>query len=193
MSPVWRTTSDTGRATAEAIIAANPDIDAFIAAGGGGDPLVGAIAAIEGLGLTGKIQVVSTDFLPDLGEKLQSGAMSAESGGHYADPFFAFLMVYNAIKGKYPVPTDGFYEIIFPYMFVASPRNYEAYGKYFTGTELPYSRRNQGPGGNSFEDLAAACVRCPWRNVVPVTQVRFRLQFAIGTGVSQGKPLLVKI
>ena len=133
-----RTTSDTGRATAEAIIAANPDIDALIVAGGGGDPLVGAIAAIEGLGLTGKIQVVSTDFLPDLGEKLKTGAMSAESGGHYADPFFAFMLVYNAIRGNYPTSTDGFYEVIFPYMFVASPEDYEAYAKYFTGTELPY-------------------------------------------------------
>ena len=47
--------------------------------------------------------------------------MAAESGGHYADPFFAFLMVYNAIKGNYEVPTDGFYNMVFPYMFVASP------------------------------------------------------------------------
>jgi hypothetical protein len=39
------TTSDTGRATAEAIINANPDIDALIVAGGGGDTLVGALAA----------------------------------------------------------------------------------------------------------------------------------------------------
>ncbi|MBR1438266.1 MAG: substrate-binding domain-containing protein [Synergistaceae bacterium] len=42
-----RTTTDTGRATAEAIIDANPDIDALIVAGGGGDTLLGAIAAIE--------------------------------------------------------------------------------------------------------------------------------------------------
>jgi len=90
------------------------------------------------LGLTGKIQVASTDFLPDLGEKLKTGAMSVESGGHYADPFFAFMLVYNAIRGKYEVPADGFYEMIFPYMFVSSPEEYEAYAQYFTGEELPY-------------------------------------------------------
>ena len=56
-----RTTTDTGRATAEAIIDANPDIDALIVAGGGGDTLLGAIAGIEAKGLTGKIAVVSTD------------------------------------------------------------------------------------------------------------------------------------
>ena len=44
-----RTTTDTGRATAEAIIQANPDIDALIVAGGGGDTLLGAIAGIEAL------------------------------------------------------------------------------------------------------------------------------------------------
>ena len=50
-----RTTTDTGRATAEAIIDANPDIDALIVAGGGGDTLLGAIAGIEAKGLTSKI------------------------------------------------------------------------------------------------------------------------------------------
>ena len=61
------TTSDTGRATAEAIINANPDIDALIVSGGGGDTLVGALAAIESLGLKGKIDV-NTDFA-DLDER----------------------------------------------------------------------------------------------------------------------------
>jgi hypothetical protein len=77
-----RTTTDTGRQAAEAIIDANPDIDALIVAGGGGDTLLGAIAGIEAKGLTGKIAVVSTDFLPDLDVKLQTGAMAANSSGY---------------------------------------------------------------------------------------------------------------
>ncbi|MBR6840449.1 MAG: sugar ABC transporter substrate-binding protein, partial [Oscillospiraceae bacterium] len=121
------TTTDTGRKTAEAIIQANPDIDSLIVAGGGGDVLVGANAAIEALGLVGKVQTVSTDFLPDLDVKLETGAMAVESGGHYADPFFAFLMVYNAVKGNYEVKTDGFYDMVFPYMYVASPEDYANY------------------------------------------------------------------
>lgn len=162
-----RTTTDTGRATAEAIINANPDIDALIVAGGGGDTLLGAIAAIEGLGLTGKIHVVSTDFLPDLGEKLRIGAMSAESGGHYADPLFAFMLVYNAIRGNYEVPTDGFYEIVFPYMFVASPEEYDSYAQYFTGTELPYYEDELKVMANySFEELQAACAALSVQDVV---------------------------
>ena len=162
-----RTTTDTGRATAEAIIQANPDIDALIVAGGGGDTLLGAIAGIEGLGLTGKIAVASTDFLPDLDVKLQTGAMAAESGGHYADPFYAFLMVYNAIKGNYEVPTDGYYDMTFPYMFVSSVEDYANYAEYFTGTELPYYADEIVELANlPYEELAAACANLSVADVV---------------------------
>ena len=162
-----RTTTDTGRAAAEAIIQANPDIDALIVAGGGGDTLLGAIAGIEALGLTGKIAVVSTDFLPDLDVKLETGAMAAESGGHYADPFFAFLMVYNAIKGNYPTSEDGYYEMIFPYMFVDSPESYAAYAQYFTGSELPYYNDEiVSLAGLSYDDLAKACASLSVEDVV---------------------------
>ena len=132
------TTSDTGRATAEAIINANPDIDALIVAGGGGDTLVGALAAIESMGKKGKIAVVSTDFLADLDDQLKSGGMAAESGGHYCDPLIAFMLVYNAIKGNYAVSTNGFYDVNFPYLYVASPEDYAAYAKYFVD-DLPYN------------------------------------------------------
>ena len=162
-----RTTTDTGRQAAEAIIQANPDIDALIVAGGGGDTLLGAIAGIEALGLTGKIAVVSTDFLPDLDVKLETGAMAAESGGHYADPFFAFLMVYNAIKGNYQVSTDGFYDMVFPYMFVASSEDYANYAQYFTGSELPYySDEIAALAELSYDDLAAACAALSVEDVV---------------------------
>lgn len=132
------TTSDTGRATAEAIINANSDVDALIVAGGGGDTLVGALAAIESLGLKGKIDVVSTDFLADLDVQLQTGGMAAESGGHYCDPLFAFMLVYNTIKGKYTPSTDSFVDIKFPYLYVASSDDYQDYAKYFV-SDLPYN------------------------------------------------------
>ena len=162
-----RTTTDTGRQAAEAIIDANPDIDALIVAGGGGDTRLGAIAGIEAKGLTGKIAVVSTDFLPDLDAKLESGAMAAESGGHYADPFFAFLMVYNAIKGNYATSEDGFYEMIFPYMFVDSPESYANYAAYFTGDQLPYTADEiKALAELSYDDLAAACAALSVEDVV---------------------------
>ncbi len=150
------TTSDTGRATAEAIINANPKADALIVAGGGGDTLVGALAAIDSLGLKGKIDVVSTDFLPDLDQQLASGGMSAESGGHYCDPLFAFMMVYNAIKGNYKVSTDSFNEIQFPYLYVTSSEDYAAYSKYFVDS-LPYNEDElKAMANDSFDQLSAA-------------------------------------
>lgn len=148
------TTSDTGRSTAESILSANPDADALIVAGGGGDTLIGALAGVEGLGLKGKINVVSTDFLPDLDQQLASGGMAAESGGHYCDPLFAFMMTYNAVTGKYPTSTDSFYEILFPYLYVSSSEDYANYAKYFVD-ELPYNADElKAMGEMSFEDLA---------------------------------------
>ena len=132
------TTSEGGAKAADALMAADPDLDALIPAGGGGDPLQGAIAAVEKAGKTDSIAIVSTDFLPDLGERLANGSMAGESGGHYCDPLFAFMLVYNAIKGNYGEFGGTFNEINFPYLFVASADDYADYEKYFVD-QLPYT------------------------------------------------------
>ena len=54
------TTSEGGSKAAEALMAADPNLDALIPAGGGGDPLQGAIAAVERAGKTQDIDIVST-------------------------------------------------------------------------------------------------------------------------------------
>ena len=132
------TSSDGGSKEAEALMSADDTIDALIPAGGGGDPLQGAIAAVERAGKVDEIDVVSTDFLPDLGERLENGSMAGESGGHYCDPLFAFMMVYNAIKGNYTDIAGNFVDVEFPYLYVSSPEDYAAYEKYFVD-QLPYT------------------------------------------------------
>ena len=132
------TSSEGGSKAAEALMSANPDLDALIPAGGGGDPLQGAIAAVERAGKTDSIDIVSTDFLPDLGERLENGSMAGESGGHYCDPLFAFMAVYNAIKGNYTGIEGTFEDIPFPYLYVSSPEDYADYEKYFVD-QLPYT------------------------------------------------------
>ena len=132
------TSSEGGSKAAEALMSANPDLDALIPAGGGGDPLQGAIAAVERAGKTADIDIVSTDFLPDLGERLENGSMAGESGGHYCDPLFAFMAVYNAIKGNYTGIEGNFEDIPFPYLYVSSPEDYADYEKYFVD-QLPYT------------------------------------------------------
>ena len=132
------TSSEGGSKAAEALMNADPNLDALIPAGGGGDPLQGAIAAVERAGKTQDIDIVSTDFLPDLGERLANGSMAGESGGHYCDPLFAFMAVYNAVKGNYTGFEGKFEDIQFPYLYVASPEDYADYEKYFVD-QLPYT------------------------------------------------------
>ena len=132
------TSSEGGSKAAEALMSADPELDALIPAGGGGDPLQGAIAAVERAGKTADIDIVSTDFLPDLGERLANGSMAGESGGHYCDPLFAFMMVYNAIKGNYTGFAGNFEDVNFPYLYVASAEDYTDYETYFVN-QLPYT------------------------------------------------------
>ena len=148
------TTSEGGAKAADALMAADPDLDALIPAGGGGEPLQGAISAVEKAGKTGEIAIVSTDFLPDLGERLENGSMAGESGGHYCDPLFAFMMVYNAIKGNYTDFGGTFNDVLFPYLFVASPEDYAGYETYFVD-QLPYtSDELVAMADESLEELA---------------------------------------
>jgi ribose transport system substrate-binding protein len=153
------TTSEGGAKAADALMSADPDLDALIPAGGGGEPLQGAISAVEKAGKTGEIAIVSTDFLPDLGERLADGSMAGESGGHYCDPLFAFMMVYNAIKGNYTDFAGTFNDVQFPYLFVASPEDYADYEKYFVD-QLPYTDEELvAMADESLEDLAATAAK----------------------------------
>lgn len=168
--PVYANTSaDEGaKVTANFISTNYPDnMDALIVAGGGGDPLVGSIGEIEAEGLTGKIDVVSTDFLPDLDEQLKTGGMFAESGGHYCDPLFAFLLTYNAIKGNYVKEAGSFgFEMPFPYLYVSSPEDYASYDQYFVQS-TPYTDDEiKALADLSFDDLNAACSKLSIDDVV---------------------------
>jgi len=149
------TTSEGGAKAADALMSADPDLDALIPAGGGGEPLQGAISAVEKAGKTGEIAIVSTDFLPDLGERLENGSMAGESGGHYCDPLFAFMMVYNAIKGNYSNFAGTFNNVLFPYLYVASAEDYKDYETYFVD-QLPYTKDELvAMADESLEDLMA--------------------------------------
>ena len=153
------TSSEGGSKAAEALMAADPRLDALIPAGGGGDPLQGVIAAVERAGKTADIDIVSTDFLPDLGERLKNGSMAGESGGHYCDPLFSFMMVYNAIKGNYTGIEGKFEDVLFPYLYVSSPEDYVDYEKYFV-EKLPYTKEELVSMSElSLDDLKASAAK----------------------------------
>lgn len=166
--PVYaNTSSEEGAAAALSLYNSNPDMDALIVAGGGGDPLVGSIGALANEGLTGKIDVVSTDFLDDLGEQLESGGMFAESGGHFCDPLYAFLITYNAIKGNYVKEEGSFgYEIQFPYLYVSSSEDYANYQKYFVDDDPYTDEEIIEMADYSFEDLNKAATALSIEDVI---------------------------
>lgn len=158
--PVYANTSSTeGANVTQQFYNTDPSMDALIVAGGGGDPLVGSVGQLKNMGLTGKIRVASTGFLDDLKEQLETGGMYAESGGHFCDPLYAFLMVYNAVKGTEGyVPEAGSFgkEIKFPYIFVSSVAEYEDYEKYFVD-DAPYTDDEiKELAEKSFDDLNTA-------------------------------------
>lgn len=166
--PVYaNTSSEEGAQAAMSLYNSNPGMDALIVAGGGGDPLVGSIGAFANEGLTGKVDVVSTDFLDDLDEQLKSGGMFAESGGHFCDPLFAFLMVYNAVKGNYVKDAGSFgYEILFPYLYVSSSEDYANYKKYFVDDDPYTDEEIVEMAADSFDDLNKAATSLSIDDVV---------------------------
>ncbi len=158
--PVYANTSSAeGAQVVQQFYNNDPNMDALIVAGGGGDPLVGSVGQLKNMNLTGKIRVASTDFLDDLKDQLETGGMYCESGGHFCDPLYAFLMVYNAIKGSEGyVPEVGKFgkEIKFPYVFVSSVADYEDYEKYFVDS-APYTDDEiKDLASKSFDDLNKA-------------------------------------
>lgn len=110
-----------------------PEMDAVI-----GEPIQGILSAIEKEGRTGEIGYVSTDFQEDLGERLENGSITGQSGGHYADPLFSLMLLYNAIEGNYTDIAGEYVDITFPYLYIDSVEAYGDYEKYFV-ERFPYT------------------------------------------------------
>ncbi|KPJ87550.1 MAG: hypothetical protein AMS17_08210 [Spirochaetes bacterium DG_61] len=84
---------------AESFIAAFPELDAIAVGGGGGGPLTGVIRAVKNHNKIGKINITASDFGPDIEESLRNQEVAAMSGGHWTDPFFTFILLYNYVDG----------------------------------------------------------------------------------------------
>ena len=85
--------------------------------------------------------------------------MDGESGGHFCDPLYALMMVYNTIKGKYQTSVDAsspssFYEIKFPYLYVSSSKDYDNYKKYFLDSDPYTTKEIKDMANDSFDQLS---------------------------------------
>lgn len=83
----------------ESFMAAFHELDGVAIGGGGGEPLIGAIRAVKNHGKTGEINLTASDFGPDIAESLARQEVAAMSGGHWTDPFFTFMLLYNYVDG----------------------------------------------------------------------------------------------
>jgi ribose transport system substrate-binding protein len=130
-------TAEDSAAATERFVAAYPELDAIVVVGGGGEPLAGCISALKNLGKTGKIKVATTDFIPTLREDLEAGRISAINGGHWADPFFSFMLAYNVVTKGYKLTKPA--EILNNMLTVSSVAEMDAFNKWFMGKVPPYS------------------------------------------------------
>lgn len=130
-------TGDKAAAATENFISAFPELDGVVVVGGGGENLSGAISVIKNHNKLGKINVSSTDFIPNMTESLEKKEISAISGGHWVDPMFEFLLLYNWASGN--ALTQEKAEVIVNYMFLSSPDMSRDYDKWCTGKVLPYT------------------------------------------------------
>ena len=119
------------------MLAAFPEMDGIVACGGGGEPLAGIMSAMENQGVVGKIPLVSSDFGPDIAAQLQSGEISAMTGGHAPDALFCFMLLYNAITG-YRVDED-YVEISLTPIVLASYEDAVEYDKWCKGDIIGYT------------------------------------------------------
>ena len=142
LDPVYAgITFDGGYEAAEELMSREKNLDAIIVSGGGGEPLAGVLSAINKAGMGAKIDVVATDFVDDLDERMKNGTMVGASGGTFCDPLLAFMMVYNSVRGAdgYTDLSGEYNEIVFPYLYAVSPQDFADFEKEFTDS-LPYSR-----------------------------------------------------
>jgi len=138
--------AEEGAKAAENFIAAYPELQSIVVTGGSGEPLAGTLSAIENRNMVGNIHVVSTDFLPTLRDDMDTGKISAMSGGHWADPFFSFMLAYNVASGGWQL--DEPTEIVMDMVYVASVEDVDNYEKWFMGEIPPYTT----------EEIQALCV-----------------------------------
>jgi ribose transport system substrate-binding protein len=69
------------------------------------------------------------------------------------------MMVYNAIKGNYTDFGGTFNDVLFPYLYVASPEDYADYETYFVD-RLQYTKDELVEMADlSLEDLAATAAK----------------------------------
>jgi len=121
----------------ESAIAAFPDLDGVLFASFGPAGFGGAIQALKQHDKIGKIYVGSVDFPNDLQESFKNNTVAGMCGGHFADPMFTVIMLYNRLAGTPLADKPVTLKLNFAYL--KSATDADNYYKYFTGSVPVYT------------------------------------------------------
>lgn len=116
----------------ESAIAAFPNLDGVLFASEGTFGFSGAIQALKQHNKVGKIFIASIDFPNDLQESFKDNTVAGMCGGHFADPMFTVILLYNRLAGT-PLAKDPV-TLNLPFTYLKSAADASNYYKYFTGT-----------------------------------------------------------
>ena len=138
VAETWEiTTSESATKTVEDYLAAYPEMDAVVLVGGGTEAVYGITSTLESKGKRGDVLFTTTDFYDGQTEDLQTGALSAISGGHWCDPFFTFMMAYNTAAGAF-TNNELPLEIELDMIYLTSYEDAAEFQKWFYDS-LPYT------------------------------------------------------
>lgn len=116
----------------ESAIAAFPDLDGVLFASLGTIGFSGAIQALKQHDKIGKIFIGSVDFPNDLQESFKDNTVAGMCGGHFADPMFTVVLLYNRLAGTPLADKPVTLKLNFAYL--KSAADADNYYKYFTGS-----------------------------------------------------------
>ena len=154
----------------QSFLAAFPEIDAIAIGGGGGEPMTGAIRVVKNHGKIGKIQITGSDFGLDIEQNLERQEVSAMSGGHWTDPFFVYMLMYNYLIGT-PLKTDGPGNLVMEPLYLSSVQDAKDYQTWCLD-DHPYNAEEiknmvkKYNTGFSFEDLQKIASSYSLQNVM---------------------------
>ncbi len=100
VAETWEvSTGEVATQVTENYLASYPELDGIAVVGGSGEALYAVQNALEANGKTDDVMVSTVDFYSNMTDDLESGALGAIAGGHWCDPFFAYMLAYNYCTG----------------------------------------------------------------------------------------------
>lgn len=138
VAETWEvTTGEVATQVTENYLASYPEIDGIAVVGGSGEALYAVQNTLAAQGKTADVKVSTIDFYGNMSADLESGALEAIAGGHWCDPFFAYMLAYNYCTGGIS-DSDLPVEVLNNMMYITSVEDSKNFDEWFCGDMPPY-------------------------------------------------------